>query len=179
MPRTQRPTRAHTIPSLAIPGLAALLLVTSVLIIGCGSTQGPPPPSDAAFQGPLVSIEQANAKHIVVVQAPSAGWTIERDVPRLVIGCLVILLGLLGLLSLIGRGDVRLPLGYALHTFTLGAYVVVYTHTKDVLFDAPRFWFFIWAAALPISPIGAALLHDYLKHATPRGWRCRAAAAPR
>lgn len=79
MPRTQRPTRAHTIPSLAIPGLAALLLVTSVLIIGCGSTQGPPPPSDAAFQGPLVSIEQANAKHIVVVQAPSAGWTIERD----------------------------------------------------------------------------------------------------
>ena len=79
MPRTQRPTRAHTIPSLAIPGLAALLLVTSVRIIGCGSTQGPPPPSDAAFQGPLVSIEQANAKHIVVVQAPSAGWTIERD----------------------------------------------------------------------------------------------------
>lgn len=79
MPRTQRPTRAHTIPSLAIPGLAALLLVTSVRIIGCGSTQGPPPPSDAAFQGPPVSIEQANAKHIVVVQAPSAGWTIERD----------------------------------------------------------------------------------------------------
>ena len=74
MPRTQRHTRAH-----AAPALAALLLVTSVRIIGCGSTQGPPPPSDAAFQGPPVSIEQANAKHIVVVQAPSAGWTIERD----------------------------------------------------------------------------------------------------
>lgn len=74
MPRTQRPPRAH-----AVPALAALLLVTSVLIIGCGSTQGPPPPSDAAFQGPPVSIEQANAKHIVVVQAPCAGWTIERD----------------------------------------------------------------------------------------------------
>jgi len=74
MPRTQRPPRAH-----AVPALAALLLVTSVQIIGCGSTQGPPPPSDAAFQGPPVSIEQVNAKHIVVVQAPSAGWTVERD----------------------------------------------------------------------------------------------------
>ncbi len=67
------------VPALTIPGLAALLLVASVQIIGCGSTQGPPPPSDAAFQGPPVSIEQANSKHVVVVQAPSAGWTLERD----------------------------------------------------------------------------------------------------
>lgn len=74
MPNTQLRPRAHTVSA-----LAALLLVTSVLIIGCGSTQGPPPPSDAAFQGPPVSIEQANARHIVVVQAPSAGWTIECD----------------------------------------------------------------------------------------------------
>lgn len=74
LPRIQPRPSAH-----ALPALAALLLVSSVQIIGCGSTQGPPPPSDAAFQGPPVSIEQANAEHIVVVQAPSAGWTIERD----------------------------------------------------------------------------------------------------
>ncbi len=79
MPRTQPRPPAHPVPALAMPGLAALLLVTSVRIIGCGSTQGPPPPSDAAFLGPPVSIEQANAKHVVLVRTPSAGWTIERD----------------------------------------------------------------------------------------------------
>lgn len=62
-----------------VSALAALLLVASVQIIGCGSTQGPPAPSDAAFVGPPISIEPSNGVHVVVVQAPSAGWTIERD----------------------------------------------------------------------------------------------------
>lgn len=78
-------------------------------------------------------------------------WAVVRDVPRLAIALLITFLGGLGA-AMAGR---RLW-GAVLCTLMLGLYVAHYTHLKDVLLDAPQFWFAVWAIAVPAQLIGAS-----------------------
>lgn len=74
MPRTQARSGWR-----GVWACAALLAAASVQMIGCSSTSGPPPASDVPFAGPPISLETSNGRHVVVVQAPAAGWMLEQD----------------------------------------------------------------------------------------------------
>ncbi len=96
-------------------------------------------------------------------------WAIDRDLPRLVVGFLVALLGMIGFAALVRREDYRLPIGLAVYLVTVGVYVVTYTHLKDLVIPAPVFWFLAWAIALPLNPVAALVFLDELFGSGPRG----------
>lgn len=96
-------------------------------------------------------------------------WTLSRDAARLACGLLVILVAVSGFVVFVRPRDWRVPTGFLLWTGSLGLYVIHYTHTKDLLLDAPRFWFFVWILAVPALPIGATLFVSEVFGAGP--WR--------
>lgn len=96
-------------------------------------------------------------------------WAIERDTPRLTVGALGLVLALFVLVALARRAQWRLPLGFSLYVGCEAAYVTVYTHVKDLYFDAPVAWFAIWVVALPLLPVGGFLFLDELFGSGPRG----------
>lgn len=95
-------------------------------------------------------------------------WTLDRDVSRLVVGLVAMLMGLLGLLSFTRRESWRVPLGFFIWSTSIGVYVVHYTHLKDLLVDMPRVSFFAWMVALPLMCIGALLFLGELFAQSPR-----------
>lgn len=94
---------------------------------------------------------------------------IVRDIPRLVVGILTILIGFLATAVLYRREDRRLFVSYGGTMVAYGLYVVIYTHLKDRFFDAPRVWFFLWLAVVPAITVGASALLDTLFGSGPRG----------
>jgi signal transduction histidine kinase len=87
---------------------------------------------------------------------------IVRDVPRLVVGMLTILIGLLATVVLARREDRRLLASYAVTMVAYGVYVISYTHLKDRLVDAPRFWFWVWLVEIPVILAAGGNLIDAL-----------------
>jgi len=55
-----------------------------MLLWGCSLFGGPsrPQPSGGAYSGPPVTIDSMSDMHVVVMQAPTAGWTLEVDDER-------------------------------------------------------------------------------------------------
>jgi len=90
-------------------------------------------------------------------RADQIASALKRDAVRLACGLLVILIGVAGFVVFARKDDWRVPFGFMAWTAGTGLYVVHYTHAKDVLFDAPHFWFGVWLVALPAIPLGAVL----------------------
>jgi|GEM_PF-2975797 len=59
--------------SLTIASLAALP------IAGCTSAVEPPDRTSDAFVGPSVSVDSSGPLHVIIVQAPTAGWDVRLD----------------------------------------------------------------------------------------------------
>lgn len=106
-------------------------------------------------------------------RAEHLAWTLRRDVPRLACGFVIILIGLAGAFVVARRGDWKVPFAFGAWTVSLGAYVIFYTHVKDLLFDAPRAWFSLWLVALPTIPIAGLVFVDGMFGSGPRGWLAR------
>ncbi len=95
-------------------------------------------------------------------RADLMAWTLERDLPRLVVGFVAILLGLLGFVSFSTRQAWRLPFSFAVWAAALGVYVIHYTHLKDLIADVSVVSFFAWLLALPAMVVGSLLFLDEL-----------------
>lgn len=63
----------------------------------------------------------------------------EHGTPRLVVGFLMVLMGLLSLLLITRPGAWKVPLGFALSTVSVGGFVVYHTFIKDILWPW-RLW---------------------------------------
>ena len=60
-----------------------LMLVASVVLIGCSSSgTRPPTANDQGYDGPPLSVGQVGDEHLVVLTAPTAGWTFSLDEVR-------------------------------------------------------------------------------------------------
>lgn len=101
-------------------------------------------------------------------RADLISWALERDLPRLVVGLMAVLLGLLGLVSFASRATWRLPVGFWIWGTAIGVYVIHYTHLKDVVADVSLASFWGWLVALPCMGIGALLFLEELFGASPR-----------
>ncbi|MFO0570056.1 MAG: histidine kinase [Polyangiaceae bacterium] len=88
--------------------------------------------------------------------------TVERDLPRVVVAFISMLLAVLGLVSFQRREGWRLPVGFFVWGISLGTYVLHYTHLKDVVADVSGVSFFAWLVALAAMPVGGALFLDEL-----------------
>jgi signal transduction histidine kinase len=102
-------------------------------------------------------------------------WAMEHGTPRLVVGFLMVLMGLLSLL-LITRpraGAWKVPLGFALSTVSVGGFVVYHTFIKDILWPAPVGWFLLWVVVVPVWPVGQFLFLDAVFGTGPRGVTAR------
>jgi len=95
-------------------------------------------------------------------------WALERDLPRLVVGLMAVLLGLLGLVSSASRTTWRLPVGFWIWSTAMGVYVIHYTHLKDVIADVSLASFWAWLLALPAMAVGALIFLEELFGASPR-----------
>jgi signal transduction histidine kinase len=113
----------------------------------------------AGFQGvPLVGTREALLVDVV-----------RRDLPRFVLGALLLLIGALGLLLVGGPSG---PLVRSLSPYALagGTYVLFYTQLKQLVLPlTPPLWFALWP--ISVAVLGAAWLH-FLSAAleTPSVW---------
>ncbi len=55
------------------------LALVATLLGGCASPVRPPERTSDAYQGPAISIDSSGSEHVIVVQAPTAGWDIRLD----------------------------------------------------------------------------------------------------
>lgn len=101
-------------------------------------------------------------------RADQIASALKRDAVRLACGLLVILIGIAGFVIFARKDDWRVPCGFMAWSGGVGLYVVHYTHAKDVLFDAPHFWFVVWLVALPSIPLGGMLFVSGVFGAGPR-----------
>lgn len=101
-------------------------------------------------------------------RADLIAWALERDLPRLVVGLMAALLGLLGLVSSASRATWRLPVGFWIWGTAIGVYVIHYTHLKDVIADVSLASFWAWLFALPAMSVGALLFLEALFGASRR-----------
>ncbi|MDX2014046.1 MAG: histidine kinase [Myxococcaceae bacterium] len=113
----------------------------------------------AGFQGvPLVGTREELIVDVV-----------RRDLPRFVLGALLLLIGALGLLLVNGPSG---PLARSLAPYALagGTYVLFYTQLKQLVLPlTPALWFALWP--ISVAVLGAAWLH-FLSAAleTPSRW---------
>lgn len=57
-----------------------LLVLASVVLVGCSSSGTRPPTANPrGYDGPPLSIGQVGDEHLVVLTAPTAGWTFSLD----------------------------------------------------------------------------------------------------
>ncbi len=62
--------------------LAAGVMLACGVVSGCrgsGSGRAPPKAISASYDGPPVEVESSGPQHVVVFQAPSAGWSFTMD----------------------------------------------------------------------------------------------------
>lgn len=50
-------------------------------LAGCRATP-PPPRVDGSYGGPPIRLESAGSQHLIVLEAPSGGWTFSLDLVR-------------------------------------------------------------------------------------------------
>jgi signal transduction histidine kinase len=86
---------------------------------------------------------------------------VRTDTPRLVVGVLMMLLGVLGLLLF----PLRPGRSFGVFAFSGGVYVCFYTHLKQLVLPlTPGLWFFMWLVAHALLPAGfLAFLGDVLR----------------
>ena len=78
---------------------------------------------------------------VLAERAAHLRWALWKDADRLVLGTLTLFMALLALTFVRSREDRRLVLAFAAFAACSGIYVVRYSHIKDLLYDAPLFWF--------------------------------------
>jgi hypothetical protein len=62
--------------------LAAGVMLASAASPGCrgsGTGRAPPKAISASYDGPPVQVESSGPQHVVILQAPSAGWAFTMD----------------------------------------------------------------------------------------------------
>ena len=92
---------------------------------------------------------------------------VRADVPRAVVGALMVVIGLLALLILAPAG-VRLARGFALFAVGAGLYTLNYTQLKQLAFDVPaNLWFLAWCFSVAVMPIGTATYLAEVFHPEP------------
>lgn len=92
---------------------------------------------------------------------------VRADVPRAVVGALMVVIGLLALLILAPAG-VRLARGFALFSVGAGLYTLNYTQLKQLAFDVPaNLWFLAWCFSVAVMPIGTATYLAEVFHPEP------------
>lgn len=63
--------------------MRVMLTLATVLLIGCTSSgTRPPTANDEGYTGPPLHVAEAGEEHVVVLTAPTAGWTFSLDEVR-------------------------------------------------------------------------------------------------
>ncbi len=81
---------------------------------------------------------------------------VKKDISRLVIGLLIVLIGLLDFFSY--RDSIKtsgvIPM-FGILSVALGLYTINVTTIKDLIFYAPVFWFNVYIVAMTLIPVGS------------------------
>ncbi|MGE0323673.1 MAG: 7TM diverse intracellular signaling domain-containing protein [Polyangiaceae bacterium] len=97
---------------------------------------------------------------------------LKRDLPRLVTGLCIALLGLFAVVGVGASGEWPMRLGFAGYAWSFSLYLVNSTHLKQFVAYAPAFWFVVWLAALVLNPLaGLVFLTSLFRTASIRRLR--------
>lgn len=62
--------------------IGSMVLAALLVLEGCASGNRPPRAKDSGYAGPPISVEESGSQHIVVLTAPTAGWSFSLDEVR-------------------------------------------------------------------------------------------------